>query len=351
MRIGLYDPYLDTLGGGEKYILDIATCLEKDNSVSLFWDDPQILPAAEKRFNIHLSRIHILPNIFKSQKSLLEKFLVTRRFDVIIFLSDGSVPWLFAKKNILLFQFPVQWVQIKSFMDKQKLARITSIICYSDFVKGFLDATFHKDAIVIPPAISLPSQVSLKKQNIILSVGRFTKAMNTKKQEVLIQAFKEMTTKGLKDWTLILAGGVLPEDEDFVERLRTLAKGHSIEIFQNISYGELQDLYQSAKIYWHAAGFGEDLEKYPERAEHFGITTLEAMAYGVVPVVFNAGGQREIIKNEENGLLWHTVEELQQKTQQLIENGIFWKRLSVGAKKQAETYSERKFCEKIQLLV
>ena len=53
--------------------------------------------------------------------------------------------------------------------------------------------------------------------------------------------------------------------------------------------------YKLAKIYWHASGFGEDLETHPEKAEHFGITTVEAMINGLVPIVIDAGGQKEIV--------------------------------------------------------
>ena len=44
MRIGIYDPYLDTLSGGEKYMLSAASCLAKEHKVFIFWDkdkDPE----------------------------------------------------------------------------------------------------------------------------------------------------------------------------------------------------------------------------------------------------------------------------------------------------------------------
>lgn len=351
MKIGLYDPYLDTLGGGEKYIFDIASCLSVDNNVFIFWDDQKILKLAEKRFSIDLSQIKLFPNMFTPQTSFIKKFFATKQFDAIIFLSDGSIPWLFAKRNILLFQFPVTWIDGETFLQRQKLARISNIICYSDFVKKFLDITFKKNSVVIPPLITRFPVKEMKKDNIILSVGRFTQAMNAKKQEILIESFKEMVDKGLEKWHLVLAGGALQEDEDFVETLRNKAKGYPIEIFQNISFEELTDLYERAKIYWHGAGYGEDLEKNPEKAEHFGITTIEAMSYGEVPVVFNGGGQREIVKNRENGLLWDTTEELQEITKKLMKDVSYWKRLSLNARERAKDFNKESFCEKIREVV
>ena len=39
MKIGVYDPYLDDVGGGEKYMLTTAECLSNDHDVTIFWDN------------------------------------------------------------------------------------------------------------------------------------------------------------------------------------------------------------------------------------------------------------------------------------------------------------------------
>src|SRR4051812_42211768 len=111
MRIGLYDPYLDTLGGGERYVLSAAASLSKHHSVVLFWDDNAILKQAEQKLNLDLSGVSTTKNIFTPQTSFHKRLLATRQYDVILYLSDGSIPWLLAKRNILLFQFPVNWVK------------------------------------------------------------------------------------------------------------------------------------------------------------------------------------------------------------------------------------------------
>jgi hypothetical protein len=55
---------------------------------------------------------------------------------------------------------------------------------------------------------------------------------------------------------------------------------------------------------WHATGYGFDAEQYPAKQEHFGMTTVEAMSAGAVPVVLNTGGQREIVTHGDDGFLW-----------------------------------------------
>lgn len=351
MRIGIYDPYLNTLGGGERYVLTIASCLSKNHQVFLFWDDKTILKKASDRFGLKFEEIKIEKNIFSKDKNFISRILKTKQFDLIIYLSDGSIPFLLSKKNILLFQFPVNWVNGKSFLTKFKFRRINNVLCYSAFVKTFLDKTFSTNSIVLPPAINDTETGKTKKENIILTVGRFTKAVNTKKQEVLIDVFKKMCDEGLLNWRFIVIGSVLPEDKSFVEDLRVRANNYPIDILDNVSFEKLNEHYKRAKIYWHAAGFGEDLKIHPERAEHFGISTVEAMNKGMVPVVINAGGQQEIIDDNENGFLWLTIEELTKKSLSLIKDEKLWAKISFNAIKKSKFYSIERFCERLNEII
>src|SRR5260370_621248 len=81
-----------------------------------------------------------------------------------------------------------------------------------------------------------------------------------------------------------------------------------------------RELNGQSAIYWHAAGLGNDDAAHPEQTEHFGITTVEAMAAGCVPVVINKAGQRETVEHGVSGFLWDTPDELQRYTARLIED-------------------------------
>lgn len=349
LKIGLYSPYLDTLGGGEKYLFDIASCLSSQNDVYIFWNDDSIIPKAEKRFDLKLGKIILAPNIFY-KKNTLKTLLLSHKFDVMFYLSDGSMPFLLSKKNYVIFQFPVNWVKINPLL-KLKLSRVSKLICYSGFVKKNLLEKFNKKTIIIPPFIDIKKKNKNKKENIILTVGRFTKGMNMKKQEVLINAFKKMCDEGLRSWKLVVAGSYREEDRDFLESLISQSKKYPIEVLGNISYSDLLGLYDKAKIYWHATGFGENLERNPERAEHFGITTVEAMRCGAVPVVINAGGQTEIVRNNVSGFLWDSLDELEDKTYSLINDESLLEKMSKESEKESLRFSKEEFCEEINGLI
>lgn len=347
MRVGIFDPYLDTLGGGEKYILTLAEYLSKSNTVFVFWNSQEILEQGAKRFGLNLKNVNIAPDIFSSS-STIKKITETSKFDLIIYVSDGSIPLLFAKKNILLLQFPVNWINTKNILTKIKLKNIASIICYSEFVKKFLERTFQKKVFVLAPSIDDPLKFSNEKENIILNVGRFTQGMNRKKQEMMIGAFKKLK---VENWKLVLLGGVLPQDEEFVKELKKNAKGFPVEIKENVTIETLHEYYAKARIYWHATGFGENLVNHPEMAEHFGITTAEAMSYGVVPVVINAGGQPELVTDGKDGFLWNTEEELLKKTRRLMEEPALMEKMSKEAAKKAKEFNKQEFYKKLEHII
>ncbi|KKQ64504.1 MAG: hypothetical protein US85_C0008G0033 [Candidatus Shapirobacteria bacterium GW2011_GWF1_38_23] len=66
LKAAIYDPYLDTLGGGERYCLTVGEILLNHNyQVDLFWSGNQeIVSLAEKRFNLKLEGIKCVPDIF-----------------------------------------------------------------------------------------------------------------------------------------------------------------------------------------------------------------------------------------------------------------------------------------------
>ncbi len=354
MRIGIYDPYLDDLGGGEKYMMSIASCLSSTNQIDVFWDKKEDIDTLLKRFQLDLSKVSLVKNIFASSVSLWGRLSASRKYDAIIFLSDGSIPLLASKKLFLHIQQPLEQVQTKSIFGKLKLKRVTNVFCNSLYTKNFTDKLLGTNAKVIFPPVSIHAKKA-KKENIILHVGRFrvknVSLGDYKKQSVMVDAFKEMVTKGLKNWKFVLAVGVMDQDKKEFSAMQESAKGYPIEFKVNKSNEELWDIYSKAKIYWHASGFGEDLGKHPEFAEHFGISTVEAMGAGVVPVVICAGGQKEIVTNGENGLLWNSIKELQDETTHLIKDSKLLQKLSENAKKRAMDFSYEAFSKRIHELV
>jgi len=355
VRIGIFDPYLDDLGGGEKYMMTIAECLSKKHEVSVFWNNKKDIEGLLQRFSLDLSKVSIAKNIFSRDFSFFKRILESRKYDVIIVLSDGSIPFLLSKKTFLHVQQPLNLVEKKKLKTRIKLLRITGIFCNSEYTKSFNRDKFLKLTSVLYPPVNLYSN-NIGKENIILHVGRFriknVKGIDDyKKQNVMINTFKEMVDKGFKDWEFVLAVSVKEEDKKQFEEMKKSGEGYPIKFIINSPNSALENIYSKAKIYWHASGFGENLEEHPEYAEHFGISTVEAMSAGCVPVVINAGGQKEIVEDNKNGLLWNSIEELQSKTLELTKNEMLLNKLSEQSMESAKKFSKERFCLEINNLV
>lgn len=352
MRIGIYDPYLDDLGGGEKYILTLAACLSKNHEVHLFWDKPDDLGPVTQRFSLDVSKVKIIKNIFSRNYSLFRRLKESRKYDAIIVLSDGSIP-IVLSKLFLHIQQPIVGLKYSQ-KDKLKILRVAKVFCNSLFTESFLDKELKKRSIVIYPPISLKPK-KVVKENIILTVGRFrvrnVGVADYKKQSLLVDAFIKMINKGLKNWKFVLATSVKKEEEKEFEKLKEKAKNYPIEFLVNKKNDDLWEIYSKAKIYWHATGFGENLEKRPDFAEHFGISTVEAMGGGAVPVVINAGGQKEIVEPGVNGYLWNNENELIKQTLDLINDPGKLEKMSQLATVVAREFGGKDFCKEVQDLI
>ncbi|KKT32188.1 MAG: hypothetical protein UW20_C0022G0001, partial [Candidatus Woesebacteria bacterium GW2011_GWB1_44_11] len=132
MRAAIYNPYLDTLGGGERYTAAFAEVLAKNGYiVDMQWKDTGIKGALEKRFGIALDGVNIVNDVKRGDG-----------YDLCFWVSDGSIPILHARKNILHFQVPFHGVNGKSLINKMKFFRINKVICNSNFTKNIIDKEF-----------------------------------------------------------------------------------------------------------------------------------------------------------------------------------------------------------------
>ncbi len=341
MRAAIFNPYLDTLGGGERYSLSFAKVLaDTGHEIDVQWEDSNIKKRLERRFGMKLTDINIVPDVKRGDG-----------YDLCFWVSDGSIPTLRARKNFLHFQVPFHRVGGNSLLNKMKLFRIDKIICNSLFTKKFIDQEYGVESIVIYPPVDIEHIRPKRKENLILSVGRFSQLKQSKNQDILVKAFKKMVDKGLVGWRLVVAGGVEVGVGDFLDKLEKVSEGYPIEITESPDFRTLKELYGKARIFWSASGFGENEEKNPEKVEHFGISVVEGMSAGAVPVVFAAGGHREIIKDSANGFVWARVSEMILKTKSLIDDPKTLRKMALSARRDSEAFSLARFEKEVRQLI
>jgi glycosyltransferase involved in cell wall biosynthesis len=224
----------------------------------------------------------------------------------------------------------------------------SSVWTISRFVREWTRRYWGVDsALVYPPVdvAGIQSFGQVPKENLILNVGRFFEGHHNKKHLEMIEAFRRMLKQGLSGWQLVLVGGVSddPTHLEYLERVRAAASGLPVRIALDIPYDELVELYARSSVYWHATGYDVDERREPGAMEHFGITTVEAMAAGCVPVVIGKAGQREIVRHRRDGLLWRDLEELCTQTWAVVRSPELRSRLSEGARQRSRTFSDSQF--------
>ena len=339
-KAAIFNPYWDTLGGGEKYAAAAAMLLrDQGYQVELYWHSSDIIPALEARYGFDLSHIHINPQGFSAFNTghLWQRFLLTRQLDVFFYISDGSLPFLFSRLNLIHFQVPFTRIRKNRLITFLKNQLIHAIICNSKFTQQYINSQLPAPSCVIyPPVAQIPAAQKLP---VILSVGRFDNLLHHKRQDVMIQAFRSMKPKG---WRLVLAGGLLGQKAQ-LKKIAQMAHGSRIDLVINPDWYTMSTLFSQASIYWHAAGFGTDIDHHPEKAEHFGIAAAEAMSAGAVPVVFNGGGLPEIVTHQLNGYVWDEPSQLVHLTQQLIDHPQKRRRLGQKAQQRSRDFNLQVF--------
>jgi len=375
MRIGLYSPYLTAYGGGEKYIGKLAETFSKDNDVSFIVTTKPDFKELEKRLNIDLSKVNIYTiqsyaSRLPDRMVILRKFVnshkvskCTNKYDLFINQEHLTPIPSLAKRSILICQIPPTPWNIRSRLTNNlltnsiydlRLKSYNKVIVYSLFTKKWAEKYYQREVEVIYPPVDTDQFLPATKVNYIISVGRFFTGGHCKKQIEMIKVFKELYTANneIRNWEYHLVGGVSgARSKEYVKKCREEARDYPVYFHINAPFEVLKGLYGISKIFWHATGLGEDEDKHPERMEHFGITTIEAMSAGCVPIVINKGGQPEIVRNGIDGFLWDNVKELREYTTRSVNDNMLWKQMSQSSIERSEKFGSARFSNEVAKLI
>lgn len=154
---------------------------------------------------------------------------------------------------------------------------------------------------------------------ICLQTGMINKA---KGQDITIKAIEELYNEGYKNIELQLAGRGNIEDLGIKKKNRKWLK----------VLGQVNNIEEIRKAV--------SVEIVSSKKEAFGRVTVEAMM-GAIPVIgSNSGGTKELIKDNETGLLYEpgNYKDLKEKIKYLYENRKEIKRLGVNAYNYSKDY-------------
>jgi glycosyltransferase involved in cell wall biosynthesis len=170
-----------------------------------------------------------------------------------------------------------------------KMMLNSTVLTNSDFSRKAILKSFGVDATVLPPPVDVDifrnaCLTSNARDDSILVISRFHPS---KKIENVIHLAKLLHQNEVGT-RMNIVGNMMPDGVGYLNYLEDLVKHYKLDDFVkfeiNLRFDRLLDLMRRSKLYVH-----------PLPGEPFGISTVEAMSAGIVPVVPDIGGHTEFV--------------------------------------------------------
>ena len=170
-----------------------------------------------------------------------------------------------------------------------KMILSSTVLTNSEFSRKAIFKTFGVDSTIIPPPVDVDifrdrCLASNVRDDSILIISRIHP---TKKIENAIHLAKLLRQNNVGT-CMNIVGNMPPDGTGYFNYLKDIVRNYGLEDFVrfeiNVRFDRLLDLLCRSKVYVH-----------PLPGEPFGISTVEAMSAGIIPVVPDIGGHTEFV--------------------------------------------------------
>ena len=170
-----------------------------------------------------------------------------------------------------------------------KMMLNSTVLTNSEFSRKAIFKTFGVDSTILPPPVDVDifrnsCLASNVRNDSILVISRFHPS---KKIENAIH-FAKLLCQNEVGICMNIIGNMPPDGIGYFNYLNDLVRHYGLENFVrfeiNVRFDRLLDLMRRSKVYIH-----------PLPGEPFGISTVEAMSAGIIPVVPDIGGHTEFV--------------------------------------------------------
>jgi len=356
MRILVVHPRMSIMGGGERVAIHsmLASC-KMGHEVSLLSEEFNT-----KRFEDFFGcyglfdRVHELsyPE-FKpviGPRALLYQRLIfyqeqfrkvlakARPFDLVLGTQDvGYVPNVSARV-VQYCYFPEYFKHLQSvsasplwkiyysparIFYRNRVNHIASFLSVSDYTREFVRRIWQRESSTLYPPCptELYKSTSNNREDLVVTTGRI---VPEKRMHLLADIARQLPA--IK---FLIIGSVANLDDPYYLSLLERKPDNLSIILSPLR--KVREILSKAKVYVHCA-----------EGEHFGITIVEAMASGCVPVVHDSGGPKEIV-TPEVGFHWRYPNEATQQISMIVKDSTLRSRLSRSASERAELFSTSAF--------
>lgn len=211
------------------------------------------------------------------------------------------------------------------------------LLTNSKFTQQVVRKYLSRDAMVLHPPVDVQAYTrkKVKRKNYVITVSKFTPKRALHRVPLI--------AKKTRDAKFFIVGGA---DEYSLETIQNLRKAihecgveDRVTLLYNVSRSRLLELLIYAKAYLHVMPF-----------EHFGISIIEAMAAGCIPIVHRSGGPwLDLLSQQQgrSGFSYTTLEEAAQFVDLVMENQSVSRRVSSATQKRSWSYDKSVFQEEL----
>ena len=151
----------------------------------------------------------------------------------------------------------------------------------------------------------------------------------------LMNAFQKIAHKDV-ELTIVGDG---PFKQKLEKLIRKLKLQHKVCVRERLTHAELYELYAQSHIFVLLSEF-----------EAHSIALTEAMAFGLVPVVTNVGGNKFLVHNGANGFLLEYPPDLRELSKillQLVDNREYMQTISENARRESQRFNIDRVVEQL----
>ena len=317
VRIGVFHPTLNMYGGAEFVALVIVNTLARQG-----WDVELLVNSMVDQRKVELMmgesvassvRVTVKPSPFAPKgnweipEAAYLTFLLKQRNDLVIdTYSNAIFPWVdvtyvhypFLNVEDYGCRFPyVRKPRFKKllglphavFSGKLQSFRDKLIIANSDYTAATAARCINADIDVVYPPVpsvffqdSMPAVSRKPREDSVVTVSRFGLDKGLERVPIIAKMVRSKATFKVL--------GLLHDPRAYAlveSRVRRLGVGGRVTLQVNAPRTEVKNALKASKLYLHTM-----------MGEHFGISIVEAMAAGCIPIVHNSGGMTEFVPPE-----------------------------------------------------
>ncbi len=206
---------------------------------------------------------------------------------------------------------------------KNRVRKIDRLLSVSDYTRDFVKSKWGRDSETLYPPCptELYSGLNRPRENKVVTIGRIV-------PEKRMDLFSEIARR-LPDVKFVIIGSVGETRNRYFDTLKARAPRNLEFVLSPLR--KVMDVLGSSKAYVHCA-----------LNEHFGITIVEAMAAGCVPVVHDSGGPKEIV-DKSVGFRWKEMEQAVTQISTLMNNDSLRQDMAKNAVVKSSSYDDETF--------